>query len=108
MMYQNIMVHLRTLLHADADSTEAHANQFKLNSSKEYYETVMRLYYVRHGFGMADSYMTHTLVVLAFMIQARLATLKSAPNSDDTVKELDDICSTTKAKTTTCRIHYSI
>lgn len=76
-----------------------------LTYSRACFETILRLYYLRHGFEYSDTYITHHLAVLAFMTldQLKLSnplstdTASQAPGLDDgrstlilTVKGLND------------------
>jgi hypothetical protein len=63
-----------------------------LAHSKICFETIMRLYYLHHGFESSDTYMAHDLDVLAYMANAQL---KSTSSSNDHLMEgLDDARST--------------
>ncbi|KAF2686289.1 hypothetical protein K458DRAFT_476818 [Lentithecium fluviatile CBS 122367] len=63
------------------------------------FETIMRLYYLRYGYGGADSYFTYDLVILSFIAQANLKALPpsslppTSPSSTSTL-DLDSIRST--------------
>ena len=54
------------------------------------YETVLRLYYLRHGFQEADSYLTHPLTVLAFIAVNRLKLAASSVTTHDWSSLEDD------------------
>ena len=60
-----------------------------LAESKRSFETILRLYYLRHGFEHSDTYMAHGWNVLANMALARI---KSATKPSN--QELDDARST--------------
>ena len=60
-----------------------------LAESKRSFETILRLYYLRHGFEHSDLYITHGLNVLTNMALARI---KSATKPSN--QELDDARST--------------
>lgn len=60
-----------------------------LAESKRSFETILRLYYLRHGFEHSDVYMAHGLNVLANMALVRI---KSATKPSN--QELDDARST--------------
>lgn len=63
------MTHMSGVLTAVNDDTAgtftATADTLLTNSNL-CFETLMRLYYLRHGFEGCDAYLTHTLAVLAF------------------------------------------
>lgn len=62
--------------------------QTMLSQSRACFETLVRLYYLRHGYEYANTYLTHHLTVLAFNAITQLALAAppptaSTPNSDD-------------------------
>lgn len=54
----------------------------QLSHSRICFETVMRLYYLRHGFSSADCYMAHDLAVLGFMALGKLKDAGGIQNED--------------------------
>ncbi|KAH0531151.1 hypothetical protein TsFJ059_000019 [Trichoderma semiorbis] len=75
--YHNIVINLCEVTTADGDAkipTQPDGGvRWKLHLSRISFETIVRLYYLRHGFENADAYMAHCLTVLAFMGVAQLA-----------------------------------
>ncbi|KAJ4865698.1 fungal zn(2)-Cys(6) binuclear cluster domain-containing protein [Trichoderma breve] len=75
--YHNIVINLCEVTTPDGDAKiPAQADggvRWKLHLSRISFETIVRLYYLRHGFENADAYMAHCLTVLAFMGVAQLA-----------------------------------
>ncbi|KAF1969126.1 hypothetical protein BU23DRAFT_557964 [Bimuria novae-zelandiae CBS 107.79] len=61
--------------------------------SKIYLETILRLYYLRHGFDKSDMYMTHFLSYLAFLGFERLKALQRS-DSASSLEELKEVQST--------------
>jgi hypothetical protein len=76
------MIQLCEFLQANPEPTDTEFSQQEikdhLKRSRVCFETIMRLYYVRHGFEGADSYITYDLAVLAFIAQANLKALRSS------------------------------
>lgn len=76
MLYHDIMINLCQTIATDASLIGAnppfHNPLSSLVHSKVCYETVIRLYYLRHSFSYSDSYMTHTLALLAQLTQQKL------------------------------------
>lgn len=61
--------------------------------SKVCLETILRLFYLRHGFDRSDMYMTHFLSHLAFLGLERLKALQCT-DSTSSIEELNDAQST--------------
>lgn len=58
-----------TLVHAKDSkiSTQPRGHiQLISDQSRRYFETIMRLYYLRHGFAVPDGHMSHALVLLSY------------------------------------------
>jgi len=76
------MINLWELIAADSnqmsESPPPETPHTILDHSKMCFETLMRLYYLRHGFEAADLFSMHYLTVLSFMSVAKLKTLASS------------------------------
>jgi hypothetical protein len=90
LLYHNVLINLGDRL-AGPETVLADPRSVEplLADSKRSYETLLRLYYLRHGFESADVYLAHGLNFLAKMAMARM---KSAANPTD--QELDEARST--------------
>jgi hypothetical protein len=70
------MINLCEVLIHDGEPSIVHTEledpHDELAHSSICFETLTRLYYLRHGFEIADAYMTHNLTVLAFMTLNRM------------------------------------
>jgi hypothetical protein len=65
-----------------------------LGAAKVHFETLIRLYYLRHGFEACDGYMIQFLAVMAFLSQNELNSLRVIESSDSDQEEyLEDILS---------------
>ena len=63
-----------------------------LSHSRVCFETILRLYYLRHGFEHSDIYITHHLQVLAFMALDQLrSTEPKSPDPPSETSRLDDV-----------------
>ncbi|CAI6338004.1 unnamed protein product [Periconia digitata] len=62
-----------------------------VDSSKACFETILRLYYLRHGFDKADTYLTHGLAVLAFLSINQLKPPTLSPTEPFSPPHLQDI-----------------
>jgi hypothetical protein len=94
------MIQLCEIIQADAEATDTDPSRQDIMSllthSRVCFETIMRLYYLRHGFEAADSYFTHDLAILAFIAQANLKALPSpTPNPDSAHTETPSTTSPT-------------
>jgi hypothetical protein len=85
LLYHEVMIQLCEFLQANPEPTDTENSQRgireRLKRSRVCFETIMRLYYVRHGFEGADSYITYDLAVLAFIAQANLKTLRASTDA---------------------------
>lgn len=92
LLYHNALINLSDLLASPetvlADTWRVNPLEL-LTDSKISFETIMRLYYLRHGFENSDLFIGHALNVLANMAMAQT---KSASSSN--AQELDDARST--------------
>ena len=88
MFYHNILINLCQLPSSEVDittsPTQAESQQFILNHSQICLETLVRLYYLRHGFHGSDALLTNFLVLIAFQSLAKLKaeTLLLSSSSD--------------------------
>ncbi|RFN54940.1 nitrate assimilation regulatory protein nira [Fusarium flagelliforme] len=86
LLYHNVVINLCELLVASAKESEASRTSeeilAQLSHSRICFETIMRLYYLRHGFASADTYIAHDLAVLAFMALGKLKDGGGAPKED--------------------------
>lgn len=99
MLYHNLIINLHELVtaHADALSTDSRweGSRSALAHSKLCFETLIRLYFLRHGYESADVYLTHPLAVMAFMSLQKLGAATSPMDEAATcTSELDDVRST--------------
>jgi hypothetical protein len=91
LLYQNALINLGELL-ASPEPVLAEPTVKPLDllaDAKRSFETILRLYYLRHGWESSDVYIAHGLNFLANMAMARM---KSAVNPTD--QELDEARST--------------
>lgn len=91
LLYHNVVLNLHNLIVTRSTSTaELNTSRNILNHAKCNFELLMRLYYLRHGYGCSDTYITHTLVTLAF------AALNQQASEPSTLPQqaLDDLRST--------------
>src|ERR1700759_5378659 len=97
LLYHNIMINLCELMVTSSEPTEVNRQlgnpQSLLSHSKMCFESLMRMYYLRHGFARSDTYLAHDLAVLAFMAQDRLKLLSSS-EADDSPASVEDTRST--------------
>ncbi|PVI05577.1 hypothetical protein DM02DRAFT_584122 [Periconia macrospinosa] len=93
MLYQDVMIRLCEIVVTIPSPSLAHASQNHpqslLDHSRVCFETLMRLYYLRHGFEGCDAYLIHYLHVLAYIAQGRLKSFIDAPDSF-TQTDMDD------------------
>ncbi|CAI6337654.1 unnamed protein product [Periconia digitata] len=84
MLYQDVMIRLceivLTVPPPQLQLRPDHPIQQLSTDSKLSFVTLMRLYYLRHGFGGCDVGLIHNLHVLAYIAQERLKALTHNPN----------------------------
>jgi len=78
LMYHLVAIHLHEAVDPDSSA---------IRKLKIYFDTLIRLYFLRHGFESPDAYSTYILYVLAFRAQADLNEAKDP-------SRIDDLCST--------------
>jgi hypothetical protein len=92
LLYHNVLINLSQLLTSPeaalADDKRLRPREL-LAESQRSYETIARLYYLRHGFENSDVFMLHCM---NFMANMALARMKSATKPSN--QELDDARST--------------
>ncbi|OAQ69979.1 nitrate assimilation regulatory protein nirA [Pochonia chlamydosporia 170] len=97
LLFHNVVINLHELVTGKSSClvTESDWNMARLalETSRTNFEALMRLYYLRHGYETSDTYLTHTLAVMAFM---SLGQLSSAVASTDSVSlnDIEDLRST--------------
>ncbi|KAF2096473.1 nitrate assimilation regulatory protein nirA [Rhizodiscina lignyota] len=92
LLYHNVMINLCELLVSLSDKFAAGPLQSPhsvLEHSKICFETLIRLYYLRHGFESSDTYMAHSLTVMAFMALSQLKQLASSSDPLSMLKRED-------------------
>ncbi|KAF4340441.1 nitrate assimilation regulatory nirA [Fusarium beomiforme] len=86
LLYHNVVINLCELLVPSGKESEADQTSeetlAQLSHSRICFETIMRLYYLRHGFESADAYMAHDLAVLGFMALGKLKDGGRVQNED--------------------------
>ncbi|SCO92559.1 uncharacterized protein FRV6_16687 [Fusarium oxysporum] len=86
LLYHNVVINLCELLVPSAKESEAGQTSeeilAQLSHSRICFETIMRLYYLRHGFASADTYIAHDLAVLGFMALGKLKDAGGIQNED--------------------------
>ncbi|KAM6510043.1 hypothetical protein FALCPG4_017674 [Fusarium falciforme] len=97
LLFHNVIINLHELLSSKAaifaTDPRWHASRSVLRDSKLHFEILMRLYFLRHGYEYSDTYLTHTLAVLAFMALGRLNSAVD-PTAGSSIDESEDLIST--------------
>jgi len=94
LQHYNVMLNLWELLVAEADPILEPSIHEGLAHSKMCFETLLRLYYLRHGFEAMDVFIIHCLQVLSFMSVATLKTLPSSSTASFLAAAADDVRAT--------------
>jgi hypothetical protein len=89
MFYHNMLIDLYELVLTEVDFktsadpvyTQPESQQLASNHSKIFLETLLRLYYLRHGFNGSDALLTNFLVLVAFQSIAELKAGIPPPSS---------------------------
>ncbi|KAM3494163.1 hypothetical protein MY3957_002615 [Beauveria namnaoensis] len=97
LLFFNVIMNLQGLVEAKVDETptsQVYVNRSRrvANHARLCFETLMRLYYLRHGYEMSDTYITHALATLGFATLNQLM----QPSADGMVatERTDEIRST--------------
>ncbi|KAJ9421251.1 nitrate assimilation regulatory nirA [Fusarium oxysporum] len=96
MFYHNMLIDLYELLLTEVDvntspdpaHTQAESPQLASDHSKICLETLVRLYYLRHGFSGSDALLTNFLVLIAFQSITKLKAGIPPPSSSSSSSDL--------------------
>ncbi|KAK4154424.1 nitrogen assimilation transcription factor nirA [Chaetomidium leptoderma] len=109
MNYHNVIINLAHAVCVTGEAQAPENLEFYIqvrDASERHLETLVRLYYLRHGFKHFDCYLSHCLVQLGFMVLMRLssptrtndlpqATTPSPPRNNPSTTNTEDKTTTT-------------
>ncbi len=82
MNYQTILINLFEPFRADDSSETDHIRNVLANEATAHLETLIRLYFLRHGFESFDPFLVHPLNVLGFSALNRFNASPAASDVD--------------------------